>query len=529
MIPNVDPIPSITTTGSGPLMSRPWWETREFVALMIVIAALPLLWPPIPPLVDLLGHMGRYRVELDGARSPELQRYFSFHWLLAGNLGVDLLVWPLGKLMGLEPAVKLIVILIPMMTVAGMLWVAREVHGRLPPTVAFALPFAFGQHFLFGFVNYALSGALALLAFGLWLRLGRIGKTWLRAALFVPISVVVWTSHVFGWGLLGLLAFSAESVRQHDRGRGWLRSGPRAAWHCLSLTLPTVLMLAWREKSGGTSMGWFEPRFKWMWLQGALRDRWMVWDLSCLALIAAVFLLAVVHPRLTLSRMLGFTTIVLSIAFVLLPRIIFGSAYADMRLVPYLFAVAMLAIRFKSETRIQLARPLAFLALAFVIARTVSVSASLFIASQDHQAKFAALDHIPVGAPVLNLVGIPCERWPWPLPRNDHIGSMVVTRRLGFANNIWVNPGAALLRVHYAPAGMYSHDPSELVRPNACRSRVQSVDVALGRFNRQAFEYVWLVDVPPYDRKLLSDAALVFRGPGTELYRLRPAAAPPPG
>jgi hypothetical protein len=57
-----------------------------------------------------------------------------------------------------------------------MLWVAREVHNRLPPTVAFALPLAFGHPFMFGFVNFALSMAFAFLAFGLWLRLGRLGK-----------------------------------------------------------------------------------------------------------------------------------------------------------------------------------------------------------------------------------------------------------------------------------------------------------------------------------------------------------------
>ena len=49
-------------------------------------------------------------------------------------------------------------------------------HGRIPPTAFFALPFIYGYPFLFGFVNFALSVALAFLAFGLWLRLGRLGQ-----------------------------------------------------------------------------------------------------------------------------------------------------------------------------------------------------------------------------------------------------------------------------------------------------------------------------------------------------------------
>ena len=80
------------------------------------------------------------------------------------------------------------------------------------------MPFAYGHPFLFGFVNFALSMAFAFLAFGLWLRLGRLGRTRLRPALFVPISLIVFFTHTYGWGALGLLCFSAEAVRQHDRG-----------------------------------------------------------------------------------------------------------------------------------------------------------------------------------------------------------------------------------------------------------------------------------------------------------------------
>ena len=65
-------------------------------------------------------------------------------------------------------------------------------------------------------LGFALSMALAFLAFGLWLRLGRLGKSRQRALLFVPISFIVYFAHTFGWGMLGLLCFSAEAVRQAD-------------------------------------------------------------------------------------------------------------------------------------------------------------------------------------------------------------------------------------------------------------------------------------------------------------------------
>ena len=42
---------------------RAWWEHPAVVLAAILACALPLLWPDVPPLVDLPGHMGRYHVQ----------------------------------------------------------------------------------------------------------------------------------------------------------------------------------------------------------------------------------------------------------------------------------------------------------------------------------------------------------------------------------------------------------------------------------------------------------------------------------
>ena len=336
---------------------------------------VPLIYPPVPPLVDLLGHMGRYRVQLDLGSSPWLHRYYDFEWAAIGNLGVDLLIEPLAPIFGLELAVKLIVLAIPPMTVAGFLWVAREVHNRIPPTALFALPFAYGHPFLFGFTNFALSMALAFLAFGLWLRLGRLGRTRLRAMLFVPISLVIFFAHTFGWGTLGLLAFSADAVRQHDRGETWPKAAFKAALNASVMALPLVVMLAWRiDVRGGLTGDWFNLEAKFDYLVMALRDRWRVFDVVSLLLVTGVLVEALRNPRLGFSRNLAFSALVLISVFVLLPRIIFGSAYADMRLVPYMIAVAVLAIRFRHATHRPTAQLLAVVGVAFYLVRIAATT-----------------------------------------------------------------------------------------------------------------------------------------------------------
>jgi hypothetical protein len=499
---------------------QPWWDSWTCLAAVVFATMLPLLYPAIPPLVDLLGHMGRYRVELDLGTSPWLPRYYNYHWAAIGNLGVDLLVIPLGELFGLESAVKLIVLAIPPLTAIGFLWVAREVHGRMPPSAFFALPFIYGYPFLFGFVNFALSVALAFLAFGFWLRLGRLGRTALRGWLFVPISLIVFFAHTYGWGLLGLMCFSADAVRLHDRGRTWWRAGIEAALHTSVMTLPIVIMLIWRsETHGGQTIDWFDWKIKWRWIYSALRDRWEAFDIASLVAAALVFLFALFSRKLTLSRNLAFSAIVLAIAFAIIPRIVFGSAYADMRLVPYVIAVGLLAIRFRGPSERKMAQALAVLGLAFFATRTLANTVSLGMAGEDQRAKLGAVDVMREGARVITLTGMPCTEY-WPLLRNSHLGAMVIVRRDGFSNDQWLLEGVNLLDLKYRAAGYFAADPSQLVRPNRCRDPLhRQIDESLAALPRNDFDYVWLVDVPPYDPALVAGMRVVWRGPGTILYQ----------
>ncbi|MFL6765944.1 MAG: hypothetical protein ACJ8FO_12190 [Sphingomicrobium sp.] len=502
--------------------ARPWWESRLCLALVVLATMLPLLYPPVPPLVDLLGHMGRYRVELDLNHSPWLQQYYDYHWAAIGNLGVDLLIIPVGKLIGLEPAVKLIVLLIPPLTAIGMLWVASEVHGRVPPTVFFALPFIYGFPFLFGFVNFTLSVALAFLAFGLWLRLGRLEKTSLRSWLFPPISLIVFFCHTYGWGLLGLMCFSADAVRLHDRGRSWWRAGLEAALHTSVMALPLLVMLLWRgETHGGSTSDWFDWKIKWRWIYMALRDRWKMFDIGSLIAAGLVFVYALVSRKLTVSRNLAFSAIVLAVSFAILPRIIFGSAYADMRLVPYLMAVALLAVRFRAPHPVT-AQVLAVLGLLFFATRTVANTVSLAIAGHDQAAKMKAIELMPRGARVISLVGMSCTEY-WPMLRNGHLGAMVIVRRQGFSNDQWLLEGVNLLDLKYRAAGYFAADPSQLVRPNGCVDRLhRMIDDSLASLPRNDFDYVWLIDAPPYSAQTVADMKPVWRGPGSIIYQTRP-------
>ena len=505
----------------GPNAAKPWWETRLFVLAVCLSTMVPLLYPTVPPLVDLFGHMGRYRVQLDLAQSPALQQFYTFDWSPIGNLGVDLLIVPVSKIFGLELGVKLIVLAIPPATAGAFMWCARQVHHRLPPTVVFAVPFVFSYPFMFGFVNYTFSIMLAFLAFGLWLRMARLGQLKLRALLFVPISFIVFFAHTFGWGMLGLLAFSAEAVRQHDRGTSWWKAALWAALHAIVMALPALVILIWRSNvSGSPAYDWFNWDSKWTSFISVLRDRWQWFDWGALIVVGLVLLFAIVHRKLTFSRNLAFSALVLLAVFLCLPRMIFASAYADMRLVPYVIAVAVLAIRFKAETDLRLARYLAIAGVAFLLVRMAGTTASFAIAATDQNAKLAALDHIPVGARAISISEF-CPTH-WAMPRNSHLGAMVIVRRQGFSNDQWITAGVNLLGLANRDAGIFSADPSQVVRPKGCPVRGWKANDALSLIPRDDIEYLWLIDVQDYDRKLVAGMRPVWRNGNSILYQVRP-------
>jgi hypothetical protein len=285
---------------------------------------------------------------------------------------------------------------------------------------------------------------------------------------------------------------------------------------------PALMILMWREDvSKDMTREWFNWPRKWEWIYSVLRDRWEVIDVALLVGAALVLAWALVSRRLTLSRNLAFSALVLAATFVLLPWKVFGSAYADMRLAPYVIAVALLAIREKGAGLGRTAGMVAAIALAFWSVRVATNAVSLGIAANDQEAAMRALDHVPRGAALVTLVGQDC-RDDWALYRNSHIPSMATVRRDAFANDQWSIEGANLLTVRYWAAGQFRTDSSQMVKPNDCRGRrrIWPIDKSLSRIPRDAFDYLWLVDAPPYDPALVAGFETIWQGPGSILYRI---------
>ena len=485
---------------ADPAPPRGWWNHPLFLAALVLLAAVPLIWPTIPPLTDLPGHMGRYRVELADPHSPLRTLYYDFHWRFLANLGVDLAIVPMANAFGLELGVKLIVIAIPVLTASGLLWIAREAHGRVPPPALFALPLVYGFPLIWGFVNFCLSMALSLNAFALWLRLGRLDRRQLRGFLFLAIGILLTVVHIFGWAVLCLLAYAAELVRQRDDGRTVSKSLWYGALNCLWLAPPLLLMALWRSAGSNAPHGienadFFMFRAKYVYLLSALRTHNMGVDIGCVFVLFGLIAFGLSGVWLRMSRTLGIATLMLAIAYLLLPRILLNSAYADMRLAPYVLMIGLVALTCRSGDRIE-AAVVAGAATVFTLFRIALLTFNFAQHDAANARQLQALDHVARGSRLFVEVALPCLSR-WETTRMDHLGSMAIVRRDSFVNGQWDDPGAQLLSIRYLPAHGYARDPTQQLRPDGCRPRrAKNYPEAINKLPHRAFDYVWLIDMP---------------------------------
>lgn len=502
-----------------------WWETRWFALLAIGLAAAPLLWPAIPPLADLPGHIGRYHIAEAIGSSADLARHWSFEWGLIGNLGVDLLVHLLAPAIGVEAAARLVVTLIPPLWVCGLILVSRAADGRVSPAAAFAFPLAYGFPFQFGFVNFMLSAALALNALALWIAWGRARRVRLRMLVFVPISCLLWIAHSSGWALFGLLAFATDLARLRREGGSWAVAVWRSGLVCLPLALPVLAMLGEHKLPAEPPL--WDWKAKLSWLPSLMRERWKWFDVGSAILLFGVVWMAVRERRLTFEPVTAAAALISFAAFLALPRLALGGAYVDMRILAPAVALALVAIRVRPGNA-RFAKRLALAGAAFLALRTLASTVAMGMVAEAQQQALAVVPHIPRGAAVLVLVNEPCTSQ-WSSRRLGHIAGLAVARRDIFANGQWMLEGQQLLRHRHPAAAPYAADPSQLVYPADCDYRTTEFDTAIRGFDRATFTHVWTLDFPARGR-LASDVRLVWSNGVSALYAVdRPPSRLPLG
>ncbi len=499
---------------SGQAAPAPLWRWRGALALL---SALPFLFVTLPPLTDAPGHIGRFAVQLAPAGSS-LHRYFAFAWRPTPNLAADLIVQALHPLLGPIAAMWLVCAAVPVLTVLGLLAVTRQLNPRGSTALPWALIFVYNSPFLWGFVNYAFTAALALCGFALWIALER--RPVLRGALFLGIAPALFVGHGEGGALLLLWVAGYEAARAGAWWRPAAAVGVAAQlWPFVMIALPLVLM---RGDKGATA--WDFPG-KLDELTALVRDQNAVLDIATVVAALAVLLLG----RLSGARIVraGRWPVLGTLAlFVVAPLQLSGTNNVDMRLAPYALMLALALQDWQAVTARR--RRLVLLGGAALLALRFGVTTASFIGYQRSYAReLAALDHIAPGSRVLNLVTSDCGLRAWRQPRLTHLAALATAERQAWTNAHWSVASIHLLQVRYAPPG-FATDPSQLVSPPDCVGargtdrRRYAIDELLPRLPLDAIDYVWLIDVqlpPDFAEPRLMP---VWRSGNSALYAVRP-------
>lgn len=279
-------------------------------------------------------------------------------------------------------------------------------------------------------------------------------------------------------------------------------------------------MLVWRSDGvAGATTGWLNLSDKLMWLTDVFRERWKGFDRASAALITVVIVAGVVlHRRIGFASELGWVTLALLGAFLVVPYTLLGSGLPDMRLVPLVFAAAVVALG--TPRNRCWASSVAAAALLFFLARTAVVTFEFVEYARGYRQQLVALNYIPKGARILVVAAWPCHN-EWGDGRMEHLGGLAIVRRDAFTNDQWALSGAQLLSIHNEAAGAFQQDPSQFIPPSLCKGlREPIVAGAIPNFPTLAFDYVWLIDLPQADHIQRPDLIRVWSRSNGALYRV---------
>jgi hypothetical protein len=461
-----------------------------FAILLALFGALPFAVTRLPQLTDYPSHLARYHVMLDGGRDAWLAHYYAFDWNFTGNLGADLLMVPLGRLLGVETAGWLLGALIAVLGGLGVCAISWVLRRRIDFATVLAAATLWSPAMAMGFYNFCLALALALLAFALWVRLE--GWRW-RPALFVPIGLLVWLCHVSGWGVLGVLVFGHEwSRRKHWRSL-------LAPWPLFFAAIPLALApVAQGSLNYGANVLANKKAFWFI----AMRGESMALDLGLLAVVIAVALAALAKRRI--DGRIGWAALAIVGLTLVMPRHLGGGDFADYRLMAVALTLACLAIDWPGV------RLLTLFALALFAARIGNTALEWRNSAQQMSGVLKALDHLPLGARVASAVQI--ERNQWDIEPFEHIGSYATLQRSALVNSHFAVPGIHMLRLR--EGGPDFADPSHRV----FHSPGERIDLS-GFAPAGRADWLWYVGAQMPDR-LPAGASVVYRAPGTMLLRL---------
>jgi hypothetical protein len=402
------------------------------LAMMLVVA--PVFSTVLPPLLDYPNHLARMHLLAEGGDA-----FYAVRWAALPNLAEDLIVPPLARLMPLDIAAKLFLVMIFALLSGGAIWLNRVASGgwRLWPLLAFL--FLYNRTFLWGFLNYLFGVGVALCGAASWLALERT-RYWLRILFSSLLALACYFSHIaaFGFYALVIIGIEAEPTATELRARLWPALGRRIFVAAAQFVAPMVLLLGGsRQAAPGTiSYGAIWRKADLLFSLFDNYDR--MFDITCFALFLGLVCVLAWARRLGLARRLAWATAIVFVIYLLLPSQIYGGSGTDHRLPTTLFLllVAASAPRFPNR---RVAAAVGVGAALLLVVRLGVIERVWREADRVYSADLVGIDALPRGAKLA--IAHPAGLFHVAPVPEVHLAALAVSRRGAFVPTLFAIPG----------------------------------------------------------------------------------------
>jgi hypothetical protein len=311
-------------------------------AALLSLTLLPVIVASKLPLIDYPNHLGRLQIYQSLKSGSVLTQFYEWHWSVIPNLALDLLILPFATINTVEQAANAIVIAALAVLYIGTMLLDRALNGKQWGMSLFAGLFIYNGAFQYGFVNYIIGLSAAIPAFALWISL-RERSTSARLPIFLPVGFCIFILHLYAFGIFAICLIGYEVARILERMQEQWRKQEQWRWNAASLKplliasvivgAPLVLMaFTSRTSQDVANLKWSTVWWKIEALASTMLFANPRIEIPLAILVIATIGWGLIARVITVNRNLYLVLAGVALLFLAMPRVLFGSNYADWRL-----------------------------------------------------------------------------------------------------------------------------------------------------------------------------------------------------
>lgn len=493
---------------------------------LLTLSLFPVLLTPIPAMLDYPNHLARmYLLSRGGA--ADAHPHYQVVWALYPNLAMDLLVPRFAKLMSIESATRLFLLLAQLLVISGSVAVEWSVKRRFEFAGFAALLFLYSMPFAWGFVNFQFGLGLALWGIAAWIALARRSLA-VRFAVHCLVVAALFTAHFFALGIYGFTLGIIELWAAWSRKSGIKDLLAIAAL----LAFPAVVLIGvmvWLAGSVGSAGTDWLPELKPRWVFSVLSGYNLPLSFVGMTVLIGVVYVLARHGMLRLEHAGQWLAAAFALLYLAMPGKLLDTAHIDVRVI---VAAALILPGFASLSvpSIRWKQGLASVVVGLTLLNLADISRLWMSYRSEYAAMIASFDEIEPRSRVL--IGHSTEEYSTPQELRQyplfHAPTLAVHYADAFVPNLFTGVGKQPIEagpaVRHLDLGWVDPAPLPFLRAAiGMKGAANAAGLVVPPFIRhwpRDFEYLYLLG-PSHANPLPELLFPVSSGSQFVLYRIR--------